>query len=124
MSVSAPTTRRRRISAAAQANVGRLQKLIGFNQVVAPFDGVVTQRNIDVGDLVNAGNGGTGQALFSVAQVDPLRLYVFVPQVYAHQIKVGDSGHRDFGGAGRRAIPRHHCAYRPCHRYGHAHHAG
>jgi RND family efflux transporter MFP subunit len=75
--------------AAAEANVGRLQKLIGFNQVVAPFDGVVTQRNIDVGDLVNAGNGGTGQALFSVAQVDPLRLYVFVPQVYAHEIKVG-----------------------------------
>jgi RND family efflux transporter MFP subunit len=75
--------------AAAQANVGRLQKLLGFNQVVAPFDGVVTQRNIDVGDLVNAGNGGTGQALFSVAQVDPLRLYVYVPQVYAHAIKVG-----------------------------------
>jgi RND family efflux transporter MFP subunit len=75
--------------AAAQANVGRLQKLQGFNQVVAPFDGVVTRRNIDVGDLVNAGNGGTGQALFAVAQVDPLRLYVYVPQVYAHEIKVG-----------------------------------
>ena len=75
--------------AATQANVGRLQKLAGFGRVVAPFDGVVTQRNIDVGDLVNAGNGGTGQALFSVAQVDPLRLYVFVPQVYAHEIKVG-----------------------------------
>jgi RND family efflux transporter MFP subunit len=75
--------------AATEANVGRLQKLTGFNRVVAPFDGVVTQRNIDVGDLVNAGNGGTGQALFSVAQVDPLRLYVFVPQVYAHEIKVG-----------------------------------
>ena len=75
--------------AAAQANVGRLQKLQGFNQVVAPFDGVVTRRNIDVGDLVNAGNGGTGQALFAVAQVDPLRLYVYVPQVYAPEIKVG-----------------------------------
>ncbi len=75
--------------AAADANMRRLQKLLGFNQVVAPFDGVVTRRNIDVGDLVNAGNGGTGQALFSVAQVDPLRLYVYVPQVYAHQIKVG-----------------------------------
>ena len=74
---------------AAEANVGRLQKLQGFNQVVAPFDGVVTRRNIDVGDLVNAGNGGTGQALFAVAQVDPLRLYVYVPQVYAHEIKVG-----------------------------------
>jgi RND family efflux transporter MFP subunit len=77
--------------AAADANVGRLRKLQGFNQVVAPFDGVVTRRNIDVGDLVNAGNGGTGQALFAVAQVDPLRLYVYVPQVYAHQIKTGDA---------------------------------
>jgi RND family efflux transporter MFP subunit len=76
--------------AAADANVGRLRKLQGFNQVVAPYDGVVTRRTIDVGDLVNAGNGGTGQALFGVAQVDPLRLYVYVPQVYAHQIKVGD----------------------------------
>jgi RND family efflux transporter MFP subunit len=77
--------------AAAEANVGRLRKLQGFNQVVAPFDGVVTRRNIDVGDLINAGNGGTGQALFAVAQVDPLRLYVYVPQVYARQIKIGDA---------------------------------
>jgi RND family efflux transporter MFP subunit len=76
--------------AAADANVGRLQNLRGFNRVVAPFDGVVTRRNVDVGDLVNAGNGGTGQALFAVAQVDPLRLYVYVPQVYAPQIKIGD----------------------------------
>jgi RND family efflux transporter MFP subunit len=76
--------------AAADANVRRLQKLQGFNQVVAPFDGVVTRRNVDVGDLVNGGNGGTGRALFAVAQVDPLRLYVYVPQSYAQQIKVGD----------------------------------
>src|SRR3984893_1969790 len=77
--------------AAAEANVGRLRKLQGFNQVLAPFDGVVTRRNIDVGDLVNAGNGGTGQALVAVAQVDPLRLYIYVPQAYAQQIKVGDA---------------------------------
>jgi RND family efflux transporter MFP subunit len=77
--------------AAADANVGRLQKLQGFNRVVAPFDGVVTRRNIDVGDLVNAGNGGNGQALFAVAQIDPLRLYVYVPQAYASQIKIGDA---------------------------------
>src|SRR6202011_1831295 len=77
--------------AAADANVGRLRKLLGFNQVLAPFDGVVTRRNIDVGDLVNAGNAANGQALFAVAQVDPLRLYVYVPQVYAHQIKIGDA---------------------------------
>jgi RND family efflux transporter MFP subunit len=77
--------------AAAQANVERLRNLQGYNRVVVPFDGVVTRRNIDVGDLVNAGNGGVGQALFSVAQIDPLRLYVYVPQAYASQIKVGDA---------------------------------
>ena len=75
--------------AAADANVGRLQMLRGFNRIVAPFDGFITRRNVDVGDLVNSGNGGAGQALFTVAQVDPLRLYVNVPQMYAHQIKIG-----------------------------------
>jgi multidrug efflux system membrane fusion protein len=77
--------------AAATANVSRLRSLQGFNNVTAPFDGVVTRRNIDIGDLVNAGNGGTGSALFAVAQVDPLRLYIYVPQAYAHQIRVGDA---------------------------------
>jgi RND family efflux transporter MFP subunit len=77
--------------ASASANTLRLRNLQGFNKVVAPFDGVVTSRNIDVGDLVDAGNGGVGKALFRVAQIDPLRLYVFVPQVYAQQVKVGDA---------------------------------
>jgi RND family efflux transporter MFP subunit len=77
--------------ASAQANAARLRNLQGFNKVVAPFDGVVTSRNIDVGDLVDAGNGGSAKALFTIAQLDPLRLYVFVPQVYASQVKVGDA---------------------------------
>ena len=77
--------------ASAAANTLRLRNLQGFNKVVAPFDGVVTSRNIDVGDLVDAGNGGVGKALFRVAQIDPLRLYVFVPQVYAQQVKIGDA---------------------------------
>jgi RND family efflux transporter MFP subunit len=77
--------------ASSQANVARLKNLQGFNRVVAPFTGVITSRNIDVGDLVNAGNGGAGRALFSIAQLDPLRLYVFVPQIYASQVKVGDT---------------------------------
>jgi RND family efflux transporter MFP subunit len=59
--------------------------------VVAPFDGVLTSRNIDVGDLIDAGNGGAAKALFTIAQIDPLRLYVFVPQLYAQQVKVGDA---------------------------------
>ena len=67
-----------------------MRDLLRFNQVVAPFDGVITSRSIDVGDLVDAGNGGAGKALFTIAQVDPLRLYVFVPQTYAQQVKVGD----------------------------------
>ncbi|HEY2682259.1 MAG TPA: efflux RND transporter periplasmic adaptor subunit [Steroidobacteraceae bacterium] len=87
--------------AAARANVARLRNLRNFNRVVAPFDGVITSRTIDVGDLVNAGNGGAGKALFTIAQVDPLRLYVYVPQTYAAEVKVGDpvkvslAGHLD-----------------------------
>jgi RND family efflux transporter MFP subunit len=77
--------------AAADANVERLKSMQGFNRVTAPFDGVLTRRNVDVGDLINAGNGGAGQALFSVARVDPLRLYVYVPQAYADQVRIGDA---------------------------------
>ena len=77
--------------AAAEANVSRLRSLQGFNRVTAPFDGVLTRRTVDVGDLINAGNGGAGQALFSLSQVDPLRLYIYVPQVYANHIKIGDT---------------------------------
>ena len=76
--------------AAADANVKRLQKLEDFKQVTAPFAGVVTHRNVEVGDLIDAGNGGAGRALFTLAQVDPLRVYVYVPQTYAQRIKVGD----------------------------------
>lgn len=76
--------------AAADANVKRLQKLEGFKQVTAPFTGVVTHRNVDVGDLIDAGNGGAGRALFTMAQVDPLRVYVYVPQTFSQRVKVGD----------------------------------
>jgi RND family efflux transporter MFP subunit len=77
--------------ASAAANESRLRQLQEFSRVVAPFAGVVTRRNVNVGDLVDAGNGGAARALFTVAQVDPLRLYVYVPQAYAQQIKPGDA---------------------------------
>jgi RND family efflux transporter MFP subunit len=77
--------------AAADANVRRLQKTEEFKRVTAPFAGVITSRNVDVGDLIDAGNGGAGRALFRLAQVDPLRVYVYVPQAYAQRIKAGDS---------------------------------
>jgi len=75
---------------AADANVRRLRHLHDFSRVVAPFDGVITRRNVNVGDLIDAGNGGAGRALFAVAQVDPLRLYVYVPQAAAQRVKAGD----------------------------------
>ncbi len=78
--------------AAAEANVQRLSQLQGFNRLVAPTDGVITRRNVDTGDLIDAGaGGGVARALFVVTQTDPLRLYVNVPQSYAQLIKVGQS---------------------------------
>jgi RND family efflux transporter MFP subunit len=68
--------------ASARANVARLQKLEGFKHVVAPFDGVVTARETDVGALINAGSG-QGPELFRVADRTKLRIYVQVPQTYA-----------------------------------------
>ncbi|CAG9272713.1 RND family efflux transporter MFP subunit [Paraburkholderia unamae] len=75
--------------AAAEANVRRLTETKSFQRIVAPITGIITQRNVDIGDLVNAGNGGAGRALFSIAQSDPLRLYIDVPQTYAQQVAVG-----------------------------------
>lgn len=74
-----------------EAVLKRLQDQQNFGKVVAPFEGIVTKRNVDNGDLVNAGNGGTGQALFTVSQIDKLRLYVYVPQDRAARIHIGDS---------------------------------
>ncbi len=73
----------------AQANVRRLEELEGFKHVVAPFSGVVTRRQTDIGQLVNAGNGGASQELFTLAQTDPLRVYVNVPEAYAPSIHAG-----------------------------------
>ena len=76
--------------AAADANVKRLQQLESFKRIVAPFSGVVTQRNVDVGDLIDAGSG-TSRALFALAQSDPLRVYVQLPQAYAQNVSVGQN---------------------------------
>lgn len=71
----------------ADANLARLHELKGFATVLAPFDGVITQRAVEVGQLVAA---GTGQAMFRVANTSTVRVYVYVPQVYAPAIRVGD----------------------------------
>ncbi len=73
----------------AEANVRRLQELEGFKHVTAPFSGVIIRRQIDIGQLVNAGAGGTSQDLFFLAQTDPIRVYVNVPEAYAPSIHAG-----------------------------------
>jgi membrane fusion protein, multidrug efflux system len=73
---------------AQQAAVKRLEELTAFEQIKAPFDGVVTARNVDIGDLVNAG-GNTGRALFQVADVHRMRIYVQVPQAFLAELAPG-----------------------------------
>jgi RND family efflux transporter MFP subunit len=73
---------------ASQANVNRLQALKNFSRIVAPFDGVVTARNTDVGQLINVG-GAPGSELFVVSDVKRLRLYVNLPQNQVSNIQKG-----------------------------------
>ena len=68
----------------AQENVSRLQELRSFEKVIAPFDGVITARRTDLGQLINSGSGGgPGTELFQVAAINTLRVYVSVPQIYS-----------------------------------------
>jgi RND family efflux transporter MFP subunit len=65
---------------AAEANLSRLEEMQNYELVKAPFDGIITARNVDVGALINAGNGGVAQELFHLAATTKLRVYVSVPQ--------------------------------------------
>lgn len=71
--------------AASQANVLRLQELVGFQRVIAPFDGVITARHTDIGALINQGSENN-IPLFAIAQNNPLRVYVRIPQNYTSRI--------------------------------------
>ncbi|SIO46424.1 efflux RND transporter periplasmic adaptor subunit [Paraburkholderia phenazinium] len=75
---------------AANAEVGRLQELERFKSIVAPFAGVITRRNIDIGALVDAGSEGAGKELFMLAKTDVLKTYVYVPEAYSQRVKNGD----------------------------------
>jgi RND family efflux transporter MFP subunit len=78
------------IMEADQANVKEVQALQSFEKIYAPFDGVVTARNTDIGDLINSGSsGGMKTDLFHVAQPGTLRVYVNVPEEYSQGMKVG-----------------------------------
>jgi RND family efflux transporter MFP subunit len=74
----------------ADANVKRLEEMESFKRVYAPFTGIITQRNVDPGTLINAGNGGSAtREMFNLAQIDPMRVYVSVPQSYSQSIHAG-----------------------------------
>jgi len=75
--------------ASSTANVRRLEQLESFKHIYAPFSGTLTKRNTDIGALINAGNSGANQELFVVAQIDPIRVYVEVPEVYAPSVRRG-----------------------------------
>lgn len=75
---------------ANQANVKQLKALQSFEKIYAPFDGVITARNTDIGDLINSGSSGTAKTdLFHISQPGKLRVYVNVPEEYSQGIKVG-----------------------------------
>ena len=77
---------------ASRANVRRLEQLQSYERIVAPFDGVVTARNTDIGDLIDAGSGSNNpRELFHLDAVNQLRIYVAVPEVYSDSIHDGDT---------------------------------
>jgi RND family efflux transporter MFP subunit len=79
--------------AAADANVRRLEQLESFKRIDAPFSGVITKRNTDVGMLINAGSAAQAKELFDLAQFDPLRVYVSIPQSDTTSIRRGMSAY-------------------------------
>jgi RND family efflux transporter MFP subunit len=74
---------------AAAAEVSRLEQMQGFEKIYAPFDGVITARKTEVGDLINAGNSGLGAELFRISNITTMRVYVNVPEVYSEPIAPG-----------------------------------
>jgi multidrug resistance efflux pump len=113
------------IVAADQANIDRLEALEAFKIVRAPFTGTVTARNTDIGDYIPA---GSGNQLFRMQQISPLRVYANVPQAFADLVKVGAQADltldefpgRKFGGRvtkTARASIQHPAHYRPSSSY-------
>ncbi|HSU19045.1 MAG TPA: efflux RND transporter periplasmic adaptor subunit, partial [Acidobacteriaceae bacterium] len=91
VAVSGAAAKKAAVEAAA-ANVRRLQQLQSFERIYAPFAGVVTARNTDLGDLINAGSGSAQpKDLFRIAAIGKLRVFVAVPEIYAPDIHDGDS---------------------------------
>ena len=80
---------------AATAAVGRLEQMQSYEKIVAPYDGVITERKTDFGDLVNAGNAGAGRELFRISQNNIVRVFVTVPEEFSAQVKPGTKASMD-----------------------------
>lgn len=90
---------------ASTAAVGRLEQMQGFEKVIAPFDGIITERKTDFGDLINAGNGGTGRELFRISQNNVVRVFVTVPEEFSSQVKPGTKASLDVISLPNRRFP-------------------
>jgi RND family efflux transporter MFP subunit len=86
----AKITSARDLVAASEANLHRLEQMKSFARVTAPFDGMITARLVDIGTLINSGNGGSTKEMFRVAQIGTMRIFVNVPQTYVSSIKSGE----------------------------------
>ena len=73
------------------ANVRRLEQLQGFEKIAAPFDGVITARNVDIGVLINAGANTAGRELFHMAAIQTLRVFVAIPELYSRAARPGST---------------------------------
>ena len=72
-----------------QANLASLEQQQSYERVVAPFSGVVTERRIDIGDLINAGNSGNGAEMFRISRIYVMRIFVAVPEEFSQQMQPG-----------------------------------
>ena len=90
---------------AASAAVSRLEQMQGFEKIIAPFDGVITLRKTDLGDLVNAGNAGFGREMFHISQNNIVRVFVTVPEEFSKQVKTGTKASMDLT-----SLPNRHFA--------------
>lgn len=90
---------------ASSASVRRVEELKSFDRIKAPFDGIITARNMDVGTLVTAGNGGPTREIFRLAKTDPLRIFVNVPQTNITSVRPGQTANLTFDEFPGRVFP-------------------
>ena len=119
---AADATAKQAVVDANEANVRQLEAMQSFKTLAAPFDGVVTARNVELGQLINS--GGSGQALFEVSDLHRVRIYVQVPQSFSAGLDCGNEGDIRNAAISGRAIRRDTFPYFQGHQSQFAQHAG